>query len=184
MLPLNEEELRNMMYTAQLPGAGPCVIRYPKGKGTMKDWQTPFRELEIGKGRKLREGNDIAIISMGPAGNAVSEAAILLEKESIRLAHYDIRYLKPIDEGLLHEVFSKFDKIITVEDGTIMGGLGSAVLEFMADRCYQARVMRLGVPDRFIEQGSIGELQRECGYDANGIVRSSKFMVQSVKLSD
>jgi 1-deoxy-D-xylulose-5-phosphate synthase len=168
--PLDEEELRDMMYTAQLPGAGTCVIRYPKGRGTMKDWQKPFKALEAGKGRKIRKGKDLAVISLGTVGNSVIEACSALEKENISVAHYDIRYLKPIDEGLLHEVFSHFDKVITVEDGTITGGLGSSVLEFMADHGYQARVKRLGVPDRFIEQGTVQELQDECGYSINGII--------------
>jgi 1-deoxy-D-xylulose-5-phosphate synthase len=179
--PMNEEELRNMMYTAQLPDAGTYVIRYPKGRGTMKDWQTPFKALERGKGRKLREGKDLAILSLGPVGNDVAKAATALEKENISISHYDMRYLKPVDEGILHEVFRNFNKVITVEDGSIIGGLGSAVLEFMADNGYQAWVKRLGVPDRFIEQGSVGELHRECGYDVEGIIHSSKFIVQSSK---
>ena len=169
--PLNEEELRDMMYTAQLPGSGTFVIRYPKGRGTMTDWQTPFKVLEPGKGRKLRDGKDVAILSIGPVGNEVKIAAIALEKDNIRIAHYDMRYLKPIDESLLHEVFRNFDRVITVEDGTITGGLGSAVLEFMADHGYKANVQRLGVPDRFIEQGTLAQLHAECGYDAEGIVK-------------
>jgi 1-deoxy-D-xylulose-5-phosphate synthase len=168
--PLNEDELRNMMYTAQLPGAGPYVIRYPKGQGTMPEWQTPFREIIAGKGRKLKEGKDLAILTLGPIGKNAAEAALELEKEGISAAHYDLRHLKPIDVELLHEVFRNFDKIITVEDGTIAGGFGSAVLEFMADNGYKAHVKRLGVPDRFIEQGSVGELHRECGYDVDGII--------------
>jgi 1-deoxy-D-xylulose-5-phosphate synthase len=170
--PLNEEELRNMMYTAQLPGAGTFVIRYPKGRGTMTEWQTPFRMLEPGKGRKLRDGKDVAILSIGPVGNEVESAAIALEKDNIRIVHYDMRYLKPIDKSLLHEVFRNFDRVITVEDGTITGGLGSAVLEFMADHGYTAKVKRLGVPDRFIEQGTVAQLHHECGYDAEGIVKT------------
>jgi 1-deoxy-D-xylulose-5-phosphate synthase len=170
--PLNEEELRNMMYTAQLPGAGPFVIRYPKGRGTMTEWQTPFKVLEPGKGRRLRDGKDLAILSIGPVGNEVETAAIALEKDNIRIAHYDMRYLKPIDESLLYEVSRNFDRIITVEDGTITGGLGSAVIEFMADHGYTAKVKRLGVPDRFIEQGTVAQLHHECGYDAEGIVKT------------
>ncbi|MBP6871285.1 MAG: 1-deoxy-D-xylulose-5-phosphate synthase [Bacteroidales bacterium] len=179
--PMNEEELRNMMFTAQLPGAGPTVIRYPRGRGVMVDWQKPFREMICGKGRRIREGKDVVILSIGHIGNEAEKAAVMLEKENISAAHYDMRFLKPLDEALLHEVFRNFDKIITVEDGTITGGLGSAVLEFMADHQYSAQVTRLGIPDRFIEQGTVGELQRECGFDANGIIRSSKFKVQSSK---
>jgi 1-deoxy-D-xylulose-5-phosphate synthase len=179
--PMNETELRNMMYTAQLPTMGPFVIRYPKGRGTMKDWQQPFFPLEPGKGRVLKEGKDIAILSIGPAGNMALEASLLLEKENISAACFDMRYLKPMDEKLLHEVFKRFDEVITLEDGTVTGGLGSAVVEFMADHGYHARVKRLGVPDRFIEQGSVGELHRECGYDTKGIISSAKFKVQSAK---
>lgn len=179
--PMDEVELRNMMYTAQLPGQGPFVIRYPKGRGTRHDWQQPFALLEPGKGRKNRDGRDVAILSIGPVGIAAFEAASALETDNISAACYDMRYLKPIDEALLHEVFGKFSKIITVEDGAIIGGLGSAVLEFMADHGYNAQIKRLGVPDRFIEQGSVGELHTECGYDANGIIRIAKFMVQGTK---
>jgi len=177
--PMNEEELRNMMYTAQLPGTGPFVIRYPRGRGIMPDWIKPFRELPVGKGRKIKDGKDLAIISIGHTGNDVIKATALLESEGISAAHYDIRFLKPIDETLLHEIFTHFNKIITVEDGVIKGGLGSAVLEFMSDNNYSAKVVRLGIPDRFIEQGSIGELHHECGFDADGILQSAKFIVQS-----
>ena len=177
--PMNEEELRNMMYTSQLPGAGTFVIRYPKGRGVMPDWVKPFRDLTAGKGRKIKDGKDVAIISIGHAGNDVVKATDQLESEGVSAAHYDIRFLKPIDSALLHEIFTCFDKIITVEDGAITGGLGSAVLEFMSDHNYKAQVIRLGIPDRFIEQGTVGELHRECGYDAFGIVQSSKFIVQS-----
>jgi 1-deoxy-D-xylulose-5-phosphate synthase len=168
--PMNEEELRNMMYTAQLPGAGTYVIRYPKGRGVMTEWNQPFKELRAGKGRKIRDGEEIAVISVGHIGNEVIKAAEKLATEGISVAHYDIRYLKPIDEDLLHEIFAHFGKIITVEDGTITGGLGSAVAEFMADHKYRAHLVRLGIPDRFIEQGTVGELKRECGYDAEGII--------------
>jgi 1-deoxy-D-xylulose-5-phosphate synthase len=179
--PMNEEELRNMMYTAQLPGAGPYVIRYPKGRGVMTEWKKPFRELPPGKGRKIRDGKDVAILSIGHIGNEVVKATVQLELMNISAAHYDIRYLKPIDEALLHKVFNHFNMIVTVEDGTITGGLGSAVLEFMSDHNYHAELVRLGIPDRFIEQGSVGELQQECGYDVNGIVQSAKCKVQSAK---
>ncbi len=175
--PMNEAELRNMMYTAQLPGKGPFVIRYPKGRGTMPQWQQPFRELQPGKGRMTREGRDVAILTIGPVGNYALEAASELEKGRISAACYDMRYLKPIDEDLLHEVFGKFRKIITVEDGAVTGGLGSAVVEFMADHGYRSQVKRLGIPDRFIEQGSVGELQAECGFDVNGIIKAVKHVL-------
>jgi 1-deoxy-D-xylulose-5-phosphate synthase len=167
---MNEEELRNMMYTAQLPGAGPYVIRYPRGRGVMTDWKKPFSELPAGKSRMIKEGNDLAIISIGHIGNEVVKATGILTQEGISAAHYDIRYLKPIDEDLLHGIFSQFNKVVTVEDGTITGGLGSAISEFMADQDYKAKLIRLGIPDRFVEQGRVGELWRECGYDAEGIV--------------
>ena len=157
------------MYTAQLPGAGTYVIRYPKGRGVMTDWQRPMEKLNVGTGNKISEGSDIAIVSIGPIGNEVIQATEKLKTKGISAAHYDIRFLKPIDENLLHDIFRKFDKIISVEDGTIIGGLGSAIAEFMADHHYEAQLIRLGIPDRFIEQGSVGELWRECGYDAGGI---------------
>jgi 1-deoxy-D-xylulose-5-phosphate synthase len=168
--PMNEEELRNMMYTAQLPGAGPYVIRYPRGRGVMTEWKTPFTALQAGKGRIIKDGSDIAIISIGHIGNEVVKATGILAQEGISAAHFDIRYLKPIDKELLHSVFSRFGKVITVEDGTVTGGLGSAVAEFIADNDYKAKLIRLGIPDRFVEQGSVGELWRECGFDAEGIV--------------
>jgi 1-deoxy-D-xylulose-5-phosphate synthase len=137
----------------------------------MKDWIKPFSELTVGKGRKIRDGKNIAIVSIGHIGHEVEKASTQLETEGITVAHYDIRFLKPIDEELLHEIFTRFNKVITIEDGTITGGLGSAVLEFMSDHHYRAEFIRLGIPDRFIDQGSIGELQRECGYDSDGIVK-------------
>jgi len=177
--PMNEEELRDMMYTAQLPGAGSFVIRYPKGRGVMTAWHTPLKALTIGKGRKISNGKDMAILSIGHIGNEVIKAQEQLVKDNISAAHYDLRFLKPIDEELLHEVFKMHKKILTVEDGTVTGGLGSAVLEFMADHGYHAQVVRLGVPDRFIEQGTVAELQKECGYDAEGIARGAKSLVMS-----
>jgi len=179
--PINEEELRNMMYTAQLPGAGTYVIRYPKGRGIMPDWIKPFKEIPAGKGRKIRDGKEVAIISIGHIGNEVIKATNQLESEGISAAHFDLRFLKPIDESSLHEIFTRFDKIVTVEDGAITGGLGSAVLEFMSDHQYQAQVIRLGIPDRFIEQGSVGELQHECGFDADGIINAIKGKGQRAK---
>lgn len=168
--PMNEEELRNLMYTAQLKPAGPFVIRYPRGNGVLKNWQLPFTEIPIGKGRKLKDGKQAAIISMGPIGNTALQAAIDLKKShGLRIAFFDLRFLKPIDEDLLHHVFRNFDTIITIEDNALAGGMGSAVVEFMADQGYQARVRRLGIPDYFVEQGSLDQLYAECGYDAEGI---------------
>jgi 1-deoxy-D-xylulose-5-phosphate synthase len=177
--PMNEEELRDMMYTAQLPGKGPFAIRYPKGEGVMPVWETPFKELRIGKGRKVSEGSDIAIISIGHVGNYAQQAAARLKDEGISAAHYDIRFLKPIDEDTLHDVLGAFSKVITVEDGTILGGLGSAVLEFQSDHGYKNHIRRLGIPDRFISHGKQEELHHECGYDAVGIIRSAKEMMQA-----
>lgn len=165
--PLNEEELRDMMYTAQLPGNGPFSIRYPRGNGSMVNWRTPFKKLDIGKGRRLREGDDIALLSIGAIGMEAKKAIEACGERSV--AWYDMRFLKPIDEELLHEVFRKFKKIVTLEDGTIVGGLGSAVLEFMADHGYSAKVTRLGIPDRFVEHGSQQQLYKECGFDADSI---------------
>ncbi len=170
--PLNEEELRNLMYTAQLPDKGAFVIRYPRGKGVMPDWKTDFKELEIGKGRVLKQGMDIAILSIGAIGNLVLNLYSKFENEGISVEHCDMRFVKPIDTNLLHQVFSKFDKIITLEDGTIVGGFGSAVLEFMSENNYSAKVVRLGIPDRFIEHGTQPELYKECGYDEGSIYQT------------
>lgn len=170
--PMNEEELRNLMYTAQLRDTGPFSIRYPRGKGVMVDWQQPFKELEIGKGRKLRDGDEVAVLTIGHIGNIATQALKTLEEEDITPAHYDMRFVKPLDEELLHEVFSSYSKVVTVEDGTIIGGLGSAVLEFMADNSYSAQVRRLGIPDEVIHQGTQQELYHQCGYDAEGIAKT------------
>ncbi len=175
--PLNEEELRNLMYTAQLDNQGPFAIRYPKGRGVMPDWKTDFKKLEIGKGQMLKDGKDIAVISIGHIGNFATTVAEELEKEKISVAHYDIRYLKPIDKDLLHEVFMKFKKIITLEDGTIVGGLGSEILEFMSDNNYKADVIRLGIPDKYIGQGTQMELYKKCGYDPESIKNTIKAML-------
>ncbi|MDX2430528.1 MAG: 1-deoxy-D-xylulose-5-phosphate synthase [Bacteroides sp.] len=177
--PLNEVELRNMMYTSQLHQAGPIVIRYPRGRGVMVDWKQPFAELETGKGQQIKDGSDIAVLSLGPIGNLVTDAISELDQEHINVAHYDMRFLKPLDYKLLDTVFSRFDKIITVEDAAIVGGLGSAVIEYMNDKNYKAKVLRLGIPDRFVEHGTQEELYRECGFDAAGIVAAVKSMVSS-----
>ncbi len=172
--PMNEEELRNLMFTAQLPGKGPFAIRYPKGRGVMHEWKTTMKEMEVGKGLIIKEGKEVAVLSTGHPGNFVKEAFAELEKEGIQPAHFHFPYVKPLDEELLHEVFKNFSRIVTVEDGTVMGGFGSAVVEFMSDHGYSARVKRLGVPDKFIEQGKNEELHHECGYDAAGIMKAVK----------
>lgn len=167
--PMDEHELRNLMYTAQLPNKGPFVIRYPRGRGSLVDWKSPFEEIKIGKGRKLKDGKDIAVVSIGPIGNIASKAIERAEKEGKSIAHYDLRFLKPLDEELLHEVGRTFKKVITVEDGVTKAGMGSAVLEFFADNGYSPEVHRIGVPDQFIEHGSIPELYKLCGMDEEGI---------------
>ena len=177
--PLNEVEMRNMMYTAQLKPSGPMVIRYPRGRGVTVDWKQPFSEVEIGKGQQLKDGNDLAILSLGPIGNEAAKAIDLLEKEHISAAHFDMRFLKPLDNKLLKTVFSGFNKIITVEDASVVGGLGSAVIEYMNDNSYKAKVIRLGIPDRFVDHGTQEELYKECGYDSEGIVTAARNLVQS-----
>lgn len=172
--PMNEEELRNMMYTAQLEDAGPFVIRYPRGNGVMVDWKRPFVAMEIGKGRKLVEGEDVAILSFGHTGNEVTKALKVLNEQGIHPAHYDLRFAKPLDEELLHEVFSKFNKVITVEDGCLPGGIGSAVLEFMVDHSYKAEVVRLGIPDTIVEHGEQSELWSICHYDAAAVTEECR----------
>ena len=167
--PLNEWDLRNLMYTGYKEEKGPFVIRYPKGKGEKTDWRNEMQLLPIGKGRKLHEGHDVAVLSIGPIGNEVIKAIKEVEEEGLSVAHYDMIYLKPIDEALLHEVGQTFSRIITVENGVVKGGLGSAVLEFMADYNYTPQIRRIGVPDRFIEQGSIPELYKQCRMDAKSI---------------
>lgn len=172
--PMNEEELRDMMFTAQSEGMGPFAIRYPKGRGVMPKWKTPLKLIETGKGRLIREGKDIAVVTIGPVGNYAAEACENAETFNISAAHYDLRFVKPLDENLLHEIFRKFPAVITVEDGVIAGGMGSAVLEFMADHGYHSRVVRLGIPDKFIEQGSVAELHHLCGFDAEAILHTIK----------
>lgn len=183
--PMNEKELRNLMYTAQLDkNSYPFVIRYPRGEGTMPEWRTPFEELAIGKGRKLKDGKDVAILSFGHPGNFAQAAIRELRTEGIDPAHYDLRFVKPIDEDLLHEAFSNYSKIITVEDGTVTGGFGSAVLEFMSANKYNAEVKILGIPDRLVEHGTPKELHRECAYDAQGIADAVReLMKETVKVT-
>lgn len=172
--PMNEQELRNMMFTAQLTDKGPWAIRYPRGRGVMKNWKTPFGEIASGTGRKLTDGNDLAILSIGHIGNEAAKAVEMLREEEVEAAHYDVRFLKPLDEKMLHEVFKNFKNIITVEDGVIAGGFGSAVLEFMADHRYSATVVRLGIPDRFVEHGDRNLLIHELGYDAQAIAAAAR----------
>jgi 1-deoxy-D-xylulose-5-phosphate synthase len=170
--PMDAIELRNMMYTAQLEKNNkPFSIRYAKGSGPVTDWQKPFREIEIGKARLISEGDDIAVLSIGHPGNDVAAVVKKLAAKSISVTHWDMRFAAPLDNEALHSVFGKFRKIITVEDGILKGGFGSAVIEFMCDNGYSAEVRRLGIPDYFVEQGTQEELYRECGYDADGIER-------------
>jgi 1-deoxy-D-xylulose-5-phosphate synthase len=168
--PMDEIELRNLMYTAQLEkNKGPFSIRYPRGNGTHTDWKRPFEEIEIGKARIIREGDDLAILSIGLPGNVVERTVAKLAKENISIAHFDMRFVAPLDKSALHSIFKEFSHIITVEDGILKGGFGSAVLEFMCDNGYSAEVRRLGIPDYFIEHGTQDELYHECGYDEEGI---------------
>ena len=181
--PMNEEELRNLMYTAQLDSTGlPFVIRYPRGEGVMPQWQTPLAPIEIGKGRKIKDGKDVAILSFGHPGNFATTAIRNLRSEGIDPAHYDIRFVKPLDEALLHEVFSNYAKIVTVEDGTVLGGFGSAILEFMNANGYKADVTILGIPDRLVEHGTLKELHSECAYDATGIEAAVKAIIKTEAL--
>lgn len=181
--PMNESELRNLMYTAQLESTQmPFVIRYPRGEGVMLQWQTPMQEVPIGKGRKLKDGRDIAILSLGHPGNFAAAAIRDVKQDGIDPAHYDMRFAKPLDEELLHEALSKYEKIITVEDGTVVGGFGSAVLEFMAAHGYKNDIRILGIPDRIVEHGTPKELHHECGYDAAGIADAIRQMMD-VKVS-
>ena len=170
--PMNEAELRDLMFTAQLEDKGPFSIRYPRGNGVMLEWKTPMKEIKVGTGRKVTSGSDVAILTIGHPGNFAQSAIDELKTEGVSVAHYDMRFVKPIDEIMLHEVFSKFKKIITVEDGCTMGGFGTAVLEFMADNNYQAQVVRLGIPDRYIHHGTQEELWADCGFDKDGIIKT------------
>jgi 1-deoxy-D-xylulose-5-phosphate synthase len=175
--PMNEQELRNLMYTAQLESTThPFVIRYPRGEGVMPEWKTPFQAIPLGKGRKLKDGRQLAILSFGHPGNFAAAAIRDLKAEEIYPGHYDMRFVKPLDEELLHEVFAKYTKVITVEDGTVKGGFGSAILEFMAEHGYKADVRIMGIPDRIVEHGKPSELQRECGYDAEAIKEAARSM--------
>ena len=170
--PMDEAELRRLMYTAQLPDRGPFVIRYPRGRGVLTDWRCPLEEIPVGTGRRLKDGKDLAVISLGPIGNTVARAILRAEAEKgLSIAHYDLRFLKPLDEKLLHEVGQCFTRIVTVEDGVRIGGMGTAVLEFMADHGYAARVKRIGLPDEFVQHGNVQELYKLCQMDEDGIVK-------------
>jgi 1-deoxy-D-xylulose-5-phosphate synthase len=172
--PLDEHELRRLMYTAQLPNKGPFVIRYPRGGGELQEWRCPLEEIKVGTGRKLHDGKDVAVLSIGPIGNNVTRAIAQLNEESgkITVAHYDMRFLKPLDEDILEEVGRNFKRVITVENGVIKGGLGSAVLEWMNDHGYSPRVQRLGLPDHFVEHGTVKELMHIVGIDEEGIIKA------------
>ena len=179
--PMNEEELRNLMYTAQLENKGPFSIRYPRGNGVMTDWKTPFKEIKVGTGRKVCSGEDIAILSIGHPGNFAQDAIALMKESGISIAHYDLRFVKPLDAVLLHEVFTKFKKVITVEDGCLMGGFGSAIIEFMVDQKYNSEIVRLGIPDEYVHHGTQEELWEDCGFDAKAIVKAVEKML-SIKV--
>ena len=184
--PLNEWDLRDLMYTGYQYADGPFVIRYPRGKGEKKDWRNEMRVLPVGRGRKLREGDDLAVLSIGPIGNEVMKAIDMVEAEGISVAHYDMIYLKPIDETILEEVGKRFKRVITVENGVIKGGLGSAVLEYLSDHDHATRVRRIGVPDTFVEHGSIPELYHLCGMDAASVaeVLHSEYEKLNTKTDD
>jgi 1-deoxy-D-xylulose-5-phosphate synthase len=177
--PMNESQLRNLMYTAQLESTNlPFVIRYPRGEGVMPEWKTPFEEIPIGKGRKLRDGKDIAILSFGHPGNFAAAAIRELKNDGLNPAHYDMRFAKPLDAELLHEALKNYEKIVTVEDGTVEGGFGGAVLEFMAQNCYKNDVRILGIPDTIVEHGTPKELHHECGYDAAAVADAVRKMMK------
>ena len=171
--PMDEHELRRLMYTAQLPDKGPFAIRYPRGRGVLVDWQCPLEEIPVGKGRCLKKGKDIALLTLGPIGNTAARAIERYEQETGQsVAHYDLRFLKPLDETLLHEVGKNFTRIITVEDGVLKGGMGTAVLEFMTDNGYTPQVVRIGIPDHFVEHGTVKQLYHLCGMDEEGIIKA------------
>lgn len=168
--PYDEHELRRLMYTAQLPDKGPFAIRYPRGKGVLVNWKCPLGAVEVGKGRKLKDGTDVAVITLGPVGNVAARAISRAEADKgCSVAHYDLRFLKPLDEAMLHEIGQRFARVVTLEDGVLKGGMGSAVLEFMSDNGYHPVVRRLGIPDRFIQHGAVPELQAICGIDETNI---------------
>jgi 1-deoxy-D-xylulose-5-phosphate synthase len=179
--PMNEEELRNLMFTAQLPRDGKAFsIRYPRGQGVMPHWRTPMKEIIVGKGRKISDGEDVVILTIGHIGNYAAAVCQKLAEQSVLVGHYDMRFVKPLDEELLHEVFSHYKKIVTVEDGCVQGGFGSAILEFMADHNYVAEVRRLGIPDSVIDHGEQEELHQECNFDEDGIMKTVISMLETI----
>ena len=181
--PMNEAELRNLMYTAQQENMGPFSIRYPRGKGVMTEWKTPLQTVKVGTGRKLTSGSEIAILTIGHPGNFAQEAINELKGSGVSVAHYDMRFVKPIDEGLLHKIFKKFDRILTIEDGCVQGGFGSAILEFMAKHNYSAKFKMLGIPDKFVSHGTQKELYAECFYDEDAIIKSIYKLLDKVSVS-
>ncbi|TGE21799.1 1-deoxy-D-xylulose-5-phosphate synthase [Hymenobacter aquaticus] len=174
--PMNEEELRNLMYTAQLPDMGPFSIRYPRGEGVMPEWRTPFKKIAVGTGRVVREGEGVAILTIGHIGNYAVKATQQLAAEGLSVGHFDMRFAKPLDEEMLAAALSQYKAIVTVEDGCLQGGFGAAILEFMADHGYSVPVKRLGIPDRVVEHGTQDELYKECGFDADGIAAAVREM--------
>jgi len=172
--PYDEHELRRLMYTAQLPDKGPFVIRYPRGRGSLVDWKCPLEEIEVGTGRKMRDGKDLAVITIGPIGNVTAKAIARAEDEGASIAHYDLRFLKPLDQNLLNEIGQNFSKIVTIEDGVTEGGMGSSVLEFMSDHNYYLQIKRIGIPNIFVEHGNVKELYKLCGMDEESIYHTLK----------
>ena len=183
--PYDEIELRNLMYTAQLPDQGPFIIRYPRGRGILTDWRKPFEPIVVGKGRKIKEGDDVAVLSIGPIGNLAEQAICSWEKESGKTAAlYDMRFLKPIDTDILNEVGKKYSRIITIENGTVTGGLGTAVVEYMMDNGFTPTIRRLGLPDRFIEHGSTPQLLHICNIDENAVISALKELTSGTKQTE
>ena len=179
--PMNEKELRNLMYTAQLPETeGAFTIRYPRGQGVMPEWRTPMEKITIGTGRVIKEGEELAILSIGHVGNYAVEVTERLAQQGINAGHFDMRFVKPLDEEMLHHIFSQYSKVITVEDGCLMGGFGSAILEFMADNQYNSQVVRLGIPDKIVEHGDQRQLHDECNFGPDGIYATARKMLESV----
>lgn len=183
--PYDEIELRNLMYTAQLPDQGPFIIRYPRGRGILTDWRKPFEPIVVGKGRKIKEGDDIAVLSIGPIGNLAEQAILTWEQESGKTAAlYDMRFLKPIDTDILNEVGKRYSRIITIENGTVTGGLGTAVVEYMMDNGFTPTIRRLGLPDRFIEHGSTPQLLHICNIDENAVISALKELTSGPKQTE
>ncbi len=179
--PINEQALRNMMFTAQQDNMGPFVIRYPRGNGVMAEWRTPLEIIPVGKAQKITDGEEIAIISIGHVGNFVLDACEQLKEKKLFPAHYDLRFLKPLDEETLHDIFRKYSRVVTVEDGCLQGGMGSAILEFMSTHKYQAEIIRLGIPDRCVDHGDPTQLWKECGYDVGSIVYTIEKMFRETR---